>query len=68
MTKKSSNTWQHKGWDIDFFGNGYRMTRRVPVDGKIQTLTAGSLAKAAMLIDRAELDIRLVGHIVSGRK
>lgn len=68
MTKTSANTWKHKGWDIDFFGDGYRMTRREKVDGKFPTLTAGSLAKAAMLIDRAESEIRLVGHIVRGRK
>ena len=68
MTKTSANTWKHKGWDIDFFGDGYRMTRREKVNGIIQTLTAGSLAKAAMLIDRAETDIRIVGHIVRGRK
>lgn len=68
MTKTSSNTWKHKGWDVDFFGDGYRMTRRLPVDGKVQTLTAGSLAKAAMLIDRAESEIKVVGHIVRGRK
>ena len=68
MTKTSANTWKHNGWDIDFFGDGYRMTRREKVDEKYPTLTAGSLAKAAMLIDRAELDIKLVGHIVHGRK
>ena len=68
MTKTSVNTWKHKGWDIDFFGDGYRMTRREKVDGKFETLTAGSLAKAAMLIDRAESEIKMVGHIVRGRK
>lgn len=68
MKKTSSNTWFHKGWDIDFFGDGYRMTRREQVNGKTEILTAGSLAKAAMLIDRAESEIKLVGHIVRGRK
>lgn len=68
MKKTSQNTWFHKGWDIDFFGDGYRMTRREKVDGKTETLTAGSLAKATMLIDRAESEIKLVGHIVRGRK
>ena len=68
MKKTSDSTWFHKGWDIDYFGDGYRMTRRGKVNGKYQTLTAGSLAKASMLIDRAESDIRLVGHIIFGRK
>ena len=68
MTKTSGNTWKHNGWDIDFFGDWYRMTRREKVDGKTETFTAGSLAKAAMLIDRAESEIKMVGHIVRGRK
>ena len=68
VTRTTASTWVHKGWDIDYFGNGYRMTRREKVDGKTETLTAGSLAKAAMLIDRAESDIKSVGHIVRGRK
>ena len=68
MTKTSGNTWKHKGWDVDYFGTGYRMTRREKVDGRTETLTAGSLAKAAMLIDRAEFEIKHVGHIIRGRK
>ena len=68
MKKTSSNTWTHNGWDIEYFGNGYRKIRRYGLNGKYETLTAGSLAKAAMLIDRAELDIKCVGHIIRGRK
>ena len=68
MKKTSSNTWSHKGWSIDYFGDGYRMTRRESLNGKTETMTAGSLAKAAMLIDRAESDIKSVGHIIRGRK
>lgn len=68
MKKTSANTYSHKCWDIDYFGDGYRMTRREQVEGKTQTMTAGSLEKARILIDRAELDIKCVGHIVRGRK
>lgn len=67
MRKTSENTWTHKKWDIEFFGNGYRMTRREKVGGKTETMTAASLAKAAVLIDRAESEIKTVGHIIRGR-
>ena len=68
MKKTSPATWTHNGWDIEYWGNGYRMTRRESVNGKVETMTATSLTRAAMLIDRAESEIKAVGHIVRGRK
>lgn len=68
MKKTSANTWFHKGWDIDFFGNGYRMARRENVNGETIVKTAGSLAKARCIIDNAELEIKALGHVVVRRK
>lgn len=68
MKKTSGNTWFHKGWDIDFFGDGYRMTRRESVNGETIKKTAGSLAKAKVIIDNAEFEIKTIGHVVVRRK
>ena len=68
MKKTSANTYFYKGWDIDSFGTGYRMTRRITVNGVTVTKTAGSLAKARVIIDNAELEIKTLGHVVVRRK
>lgn len=63
MTKTSANTWKHKGWDISFFGNGYRLTRIAPVKGKFFSTTAASLSQAKIVIDRYESTIKIVGEV-----
>lgn len=68
MKRTSDTTWAHNGWDVEYWGNGYRATRRNALDGKFETLTASSLAKAAILIDQTESVIKMVDHIVRGRK
>ena len=68
MTKTSGNTWTHNGWGVEYFGTGYKLTRLTMLDGVFPTMTAKSLAHARMLIERAEADIKAVGHIVKGRK
>lgn len=68
MTRTSTNTWTHKGWGIEYFGTGYKMTRLTMVNEEFPTMTAPSIAKARMLIDRAEMEIKAVGHIVKGRR
>lgn len=68
MKKTSDNTWFHKGWDIEYWGNGYRLTRRESVNGETIVKTAGSLEKAKCIIDNAELEIKTIGHVVVRRK
>ena len=68
MKKTSDNTWFHKGWYIEYCGNGYRLTRRESVNGETIVKTAGSLEKAKCIIDNAELEIKTLGHVVVRRK
>ena len=68
MKRTSDNTWAHNGWDVEYWGDGYRLNRRQALNGKFETMTAKSLDQAKMLIDRAESEIKMVGHIVRGRK
>ncbi len=49
---------KYKGWGIEFFGNGYRLTRLKPVDGAIITKTAATLACAKTIITNAEDEIQ----------
>lgn len=57
MTKTSANTWKHKGWNIEYYGNGYRLTRIKVVNGKFITKTAKTLKQAAIIINNTEADI-----------
>ena len=68
MKRLSDNTWEYHGWHIEYWGDGYRLSRIKALDGKWETMTAKSQAQARMLIDRAESEIKMVGHIVRGRK
>ena len=68
MKKTSTNTWFHDGWDIEYWGDGYRLTRREPVNGKTVTTTAASLAKARVIISNAELEIKCLGRLPKHRK
>ena len=68
MKRTSDNTWEYNGWTIEYWGNGYRLSRIQKLDGKWETMTAKSQAQAKMLIDRAEFEIKHVGHIIRGRK
>lgn len=58
MTKTDCGTWKHKGWDIAYFGNWYRMTRLNRVNGKIIAKTASNLKQAATIIDNEEAKIK----------
>ena len=68
MKRTSDNTWEHNGWTIEYWCDGYRLSRIQMLDGKWETMTAKSQAQARMLIDRAESEIKMVGHIIRGRK
>lgn len=68
MKKTSDNTWTHKGWYIEYWGNGYRLTRIESVEGVIIVKTARSLDNARCVIDNAELEIKTLGHVVVRRK
>lgn len=57
MTKTSENTWIHKGWGIEYYGNGYRLTRIKPVNGKFIHKTSKTLKQAAIIINNEEADI-----------
>ena len=59
MNKTATGDWQHKGWDITYRGNGYVMTRREPVNGKTVTKRVKSLKHAEIVIENAELKIKL---------
>lgn len=49
---------KYKGWGIEFFGSGYRLTRMRPVDGFVITKTADTLARAKIIIANTEAEIR----------
>ena len=68
MKRLSDNTWEYHGWHIEYWGDGYRLSRIQMLNGKWETMTAKSQAQARMLIDRAESEIKMVGHIIRGRK
>ena len=68
MKKTSETTWTYKGWDVEYFGNGYRMTRRENVNGETVTKTAASLKKAEVIIENVEQDVRLLGRVIPRRK
>ena len=68
MKRLSDNTWEYHGWHIEYWGDGYRLSRIKALDGKWETMTAKSQAQARMLIDRAESEIKMLGHIVRVRR
>lgn len=45
---------KYKGWYIEFFGTGYRLTRVKTVDGKVVVKTADSITRAKTIITNEE--------------
>lgn len=49
---------KYKGWGIEYFGTGYRMTRLKPLNGKTITKTADTLKRAKIIITNTEDEIK----------
>ena len=68
MVKIMDGVYKYKGWYIDRFGDGYRLTRKELINGLVIVKTAGSLEKAKCIIGNAELEIKTLGHVVVRKK
>ena len=57
---------KYKGWGIEYFGTGYRMTRLKAVNGVTVTKTAKTIAQAKTVITNEEAMIqRRLGKYVA---